>query len=79
MKGGLIYPGNKEDVKFLEPNSKADFLLGLSVGCLFRSYVLGSMYSSVCLAGGAAILASSLFGLFHSAFTDMVLSHYVTV
>lgn len=79
MKGGVIYPGNKEDVKFLEPKSKADFLLGQSAGCLFRSYVLGPMYSSVSLAWGAAILASSLFGLFHSAFIDMGQSNPVTL
>lgn len=74
----MIYPGNKEDGKFLESSSKADFLLGESAGCLFRSYVLGAMYSSVSLARGAAIVASSLFALFHSAFIDMGQSNPAT-
>lgn len=78
-RGGLIYPGNKEDVKFLELKSKADFLLGESAGCLFRSCVLGPMYSSVSLAWGAAILASLLFGLLHSAFIDIGQSNPVTL
>lgn len=49
-------------MKLWEPNSKADFLLGHSAGCLSGSCALGPVYSSVSLAWGAAILASSLFG-----------------